>query len=72
MTELVNKYDSITSVGQVLVNHALSLLRKKLPKGESLEQKYIELLDMVNYLPLSITQVAAFIIQGSPQTTIPR
>lgn len=51
--------------------HALALLRKKL--GTDLERDdEVELLQTLDYMPLAITQAAAYISQRAPRTTVSR
>lgn len=49
---------------------ALSLLRKKLPKDKSSEEDAKELVSLLEYLPLAITQAAAYISNGFGRKTI--
>lgn len=51
--------------------HALALLQKKL--GTDLERDdEVELLQTLDYMPLAITQAAAYISQRAPRTTVSR
>lgn len=68
--DITNGDDCIISVDRLPEPDALSLLRKKLPKDKSSEEDAKELVSLLEYLPLAITQAAAYISNGSGRRTI--
>ena len=68
--DITNGDDCIISVDRLLEPDALSPLRKKLPKDKSSEEDAKELVSLLGYLPLAITQAAAYISNGFGRKTI--
>ncbi|KAI4193680.1 MAG: hypothetical protein LQ350_008211 [Teloschistes chrysophthalmus] len=67
--ELVGNDEDILKVEPMSENYALALFRKKL-KCEDNEEEVLELLQHLDYMPLAISQAAAYIRQRAPRTTI--
>ncbi len=66
---LAGSYKDIIAVE--LMNKVLALLRKKL--GSDFDEKYVaELAQSLDYMPLAITQAAAYISQRAPRYTVTR
>jgi len=69
--KLTESTSDIIKVNPMDQGHALALLRKKL--GTDLERDdEVELLQTLDYMPLAITQAAAYISQRAPRTTVSR
>lgn len=58
------------SVDKLSEADAISLLRKKLPQDESPEKDALQLIRVLENLPLAITQAAAYISKGSGDRSI--
>ena len=69
---IVNEDDCIIPVDRFPDSDALSLLRRKLPRDQSPEEDAKELVRLFEYLPLAITQAAAYISNGAGRMTISR
>ena len=69
---IVNEDDCIVPVDCFPDSDALFLLRKKLPRDKSPEEDAKELVRLLEYLPLAITQAAAYISNGAGRMTISR
>ena len=69
---IVNEDDCIVPVDCFPDSDALFLLRKKLPRDRSPEEDAKELVRQLEYLPLAITQAAAYISNGAGRMTISR
>ena len=69
---IVNEDDRIVLVDRFPDSDALSLLSKKLPRDQSPEEDAKELVRLLEYLPLAITQAAAYISNGAGRMTISR
>ena len=67
---ITNEDDCIIRVEKLPGPDALKLFRKKLPKDQSPDLDVMELINELEYLPLVITQAAAYISKGSPRMTI--
>ena len=67
--ELVGEDEKILKVEPMSERYALALFRKKL-KGEDNEDQVLELLRNLDYMPLAISQAAAYIRQRAPRVTI--
>ena len=67
--ELIGEDDKILKVEPMSERYALALCRKKL-KGEDNEDEVLELLRNLDYMPLAISQAAAYIRQQAPRVTI--
>ena len=67
--ELIGEDDKILKVEPMSERYALALCRKKL-KGEDNEDEVLELLRNLEYMPLAISQAAAYIRQQAPRVTI--
>lgn len=52
-------------------SHALALFRKKFD-GDDNEKEVLQLLQNLDYMPLAISQAAAYIRQRAPRTTVSR
>lgn len=68
--DITNEDDCLISVDRLPEPDALSLLRKKLPKDKSSDEDAKELVGLLEYLPLAITQAAAYISNGFGRRTI--
>jgi len=68
--DLVESRANIVEVKPLDEGDALALLRKKLSFDAN--EKAVELLQALDYMPLAITQAAAYIEQRSPRMTISR
>lgn len=66
---LTGRDSDIIKVEPMDKDHALALLHKKIP-GTLDTTDDIELLQTLDYMPLAITQAAAYISQGAPRITI--
>jgi tetratricopeptide (TPR) repeat protein len=69
--KLTGSYRSITEVKPMDVNDALCLFEKKLGPEVSRENA-AELLEAFDYMPLAITQAAAYIRQRAPRMSVKR
>ena len=67
--ELVDKNENILKVEPISEGYALALFRKKL-EGEDHEDEVLELLRNLDYMPLAISQAAAYIRQRAPRVTV--
>lgn len=67
---ITNEDDCIIRVEKLPGPDALALFRKKLPRDQSPDLDVMELINELEYLPLAITQAAAYISKGSPRMTI--
>ncbi|KAL9591473.1 MAG: hypothetical protein Q9179_007687 [Wetmoreana sp. 5 TL-2023] len=67
--ELVGNDEDILKVGPMSESYALALFRKKF-QGEDKEEEILELLQHLDYMPLAISQAAAYIRQRAPRTTV--
>ncbi|KAL8763279.1 MAG: hypothetical protein Q9194_007383 [Teloschistes cf. exilis] len=67
--ELVGNDEDILKLEPMSESYALALFRKKL-KCEDNEEEVLELLQHLDYMPLAISQAAAYIRQRAPRTTI--
>ncbi|KAL8873245.1 MAG: hypothetical protein Q9198_007058 [Flavoplaca austrocitrina] len=67
--ELVGENENILKVEPMSEGYALALFRKKL-KGEDNEDGVLELLRNLDYMPLAISQAAAYIRQRAPRVTV--
>ncbi|CAL8585143.1 hypothetical protein XPA_010723 [Xanthoria parietina] len=67
--ELVGEDENILKVEPISEGYALALFRKKL-KGDDNEDEVLELLRNLDYMPLAISQAAAYIRQRAPRTTV--
>ena len=67
--ELVGEDEKILKVKPMSERYALALFRKKL-KGEDNEGEVLELLRNLDYMPLAISQAAAYIRQQAPRVTV--
>ena len=70
--DLVNEDECILFVDRLSEEESLTLLRKKLPKDSSPEQDARRLVQLLENLPLAITQAAAYISKGSTIRSITR
>ena len=70
--DIVNEDGCIIPVDRLPESDALSLLRTKLPRDKSSDEDAGELLRLLEYLPLAITQAAAYISKGAGRMTISR
>lgn len=70
--DLVNEDECLISVDRLSEADAISLLRKKLPRDKSPETDTLRLVRLLEYLPLAITQAAAYISKGSSARSISR
>ena len=69
--KLTESTSDIIKVNPMDQGHALALLQKKL--GTDLERDdEVKLLQTLDYMPLAITQAAAYISQRAPRTTVSR
>ncbi|KAH8586005.1 P-loop containing nucleoside triphosphate hydrolase protein, partial [Bisporella sp. PMI_857] len=66
---LTGSHENIIKVEPMDEVHALTLFRKKLAGGFN-EHSAMELLHALDYMPLAITQAAAFINQMAPRITV--
>jgi tetratricopeptide (TPR) repeat protein len=66
---LTGAEDDIITVGPMDESHANALFRKKLGSGCD-EQQISELLQELDYMPLAISQAAAYIRQRAPRTSV--
>ena len=62
--DIINEDECVVFVDRLPEPDALSLLRKKLPKDESSDEDASQLVRLLEYLPLAITQAAAYISNG--------
>ena len=62
--DITNEDECIVFVDRLPEPDALSLLRKKLPKDASSDEDAKQLVCLLEYLPLAITQAAAYISNG--------
>ncbi|KAI4221404.1 MAG: hypothetical protein L6R40_008636 [Gallowayella cf. fulva] len=67
--ELVGEDENILKVEPMSEGYALALFRKKL-EGEDHEDEVLELLRNLDYMPLAISQAAAYIRQRAPRVTV--
>ncbi|KAL8909866.1 MAG: hypothetical protein Q9171_004816 [Xanthocarpia ochracea] len=67
--ELVGEDENILKVEPMSEGYALALFRKKLG-GEDNEDEVLELLRNLDYMPLAISQAAAYIRQRAPRVTV--
>jgi tetratricopeptide (TPR) repeat protein len=68
--KLVDREEHIVKVELMEQNVSKELLRRKLPNDESNEEECSELVKALGYLPLAITQAAAYIAMMPPSMTI--
>ena len=68
--DLVNEDECLISVERLSEANAISLLRKKLPRDKSPEKDALQLVQLLEKLPLAITQAAAYISKGSGARSI--
>jgi tetratricopeptide (TPR) repeat protein len=66
---LTGAEDDIITVEPMNESHASALFRKKLGSGHD-EQRVAELLEALDYMPLAISQAAAYIRQRAPRISI--
>jgi tetratricopeptide (TPR) repeat protein len=66
---LTGNYTDIIKVEPMDKHHALALLQKKLDSSPD-EDDALKLLQNLDYIPLAITQAAAYIKQRAPRTTV--
>ncbi|KAI4264893.1 MAG: hypothetical protein L6R42_000007 [Xanthoria sp. 1 TBL-2021] len=69
--ELVGNDKDILKVEPMNESHALALFRKKFD-GDDNEKEVLQLLQNLDYMPLAISQAAAYIRQRAPRTTVSR
>ena len=69
--ELVGDDDSIIKVEPMDERYALMLFRKKL-QDNSDDDKVLDLLHHLDYMPLAISQAAAYIQKRAPRMTVSR
>ena len=69
---LTGSHKNILGVRPMDKDEAATLLRKKLTFNNTDEQCAVELLQVLDYMPLAISQAAAFIEQRAPRMTISR
>ena len=62
--DITNEDECLVFVDRLPEPDALSLLRKKLPKDDSSDEDAKQLVRLLEYLPLAITQAAAYISNG--------
>lgn len=62
--DIINEDECVVFVDRLPEPDALSLLRKNLPKDESSDEDAKQLVRLLEYLPLAITQAAAYISNG--------
>ena len=67
--ELVGEDEHILEVKPMSERYALALFRRKL-QGEDNENEVLELLQNLDYMPLAISQAAAYIRLRAPRTTV--
>ena len=67
--ELVGNDEDILKVEPMSESYALALFWKKF-QGEDKEEEVLELLQHLDYMPLAISQAAAYIRQRAPRTTV--
>ena len=67
---LTGRYDSIINVGGMDRDESMSLLAKKLTFDKSKDEDRSHLVHALGYLPLAITQAAAYIAIKAPAITI--
>ncbi|KAL9630085.1 MAG: hypothetical protein Q9164_006593 [Protoblastenia rupestris] len=67
--ELVGEDENILKVEPMSEGYALALFQKKL-KGEDNEDDVLELLRNLEYMPLAISQAAAYVRQRAPRVTV--
>ena len=67
--ELVGNDEDILKVEPMSESYALALFWKKF-QGEVQEEEVLELLQHLNYMPLAISQAAAYIRHRAPRTTV--
>jgi tetratricopeptide (TPR) repeat protein len=67
--KLTGSYKNVKEVQAMDTGQALQLLQNKLEDGFN-EDGAADLLDALNYIPLAITQAAAYISRQAPRTTI--
>ena len=67
--ELVGEDENILKVDSMSERYALALFRKKL-KDEDNEDEVLKLLRNLDYMPLVISQAAAYIRQRAPRVTV--
>ena len=68
---LTGSYADIIRVHPMDQSHALALLRNKL-KGSFTQDDAVALVEALDYMPLAITQAAAYISQRAPRATVSR
>ncbi|KAH7122670.1 P-loop containing nucleoside triphosphate hydrolase protein, partial [Dendryphion nanum] len=68
---LTGSYSDIISIGPMGQAHALALLRNKV-EGNFEENDAISLVNALDYMPLAISQAAAYISQRVPRATVKR
>jgi len=66
---LTGRDSDIIKVKPMDLDHALALLHKKIPRTLDMTDA-IELLQTLDYMPLAITQAAAYISQRAPRITV--
>lgn len=69
--KLVGDYKTIILINSMDPSEALSLLNNKLTDKQSIEDCQ-ELLAALDYIPLAITQAAAYISKGAPRMNVSR
>ena len=71
--ELIDENENILKVETMSEGYALALFRKKLQgEGNEDENEVLELLRNLDYMPLVISQAAAYIRQRAPRVTVSR
>ncbi|OAG08426.1 uncharacterized protein CC84DRAFT_1203804 [Paraphaeosphaeria sporulosa] len=68
---LTGTYSSVIEVKPMDKDDALALLKKKLGIIAN-EDEAVELIDALDFMPLALTQAAAFIRQGATRMSVPR
>ena len=69
---LTNSVETIVDIPLMDEESSKLVLKRKLPQSESTESDILELVKMLDYLPLAIAQAAAFIGTRKPRMTVAR
>lgn len=69
---LTDSVESLVDVPYMGKEDAIALLRKKLPEDHSSDDERLELVELLEYLPLAITQAASYIAVKRTRMTISR
>lgn len=68
--ELIGEFSKVIPVNPMDRNESLCLLKTRLRIGMQMEEEALQLLETLDYIPLTITQACAYIRENAPLMTI--